>query len=347
MKSRPNPKSRFSKEDRGSRRPSGFGSGPKPRAEGESSFSRREPRSGGGFQKSEKRFSGPRDSGPRQERSGGFRKPREFGGSSPQVEGRFRPHLADDEMRYLGKNSCMAVWKMRPKDVIRVYVAKDLSDKYSELLAFCAKHKKSYHLVNPHELEKLTDSKHHEGICIVAKEKRPLRENDLFRELDGARNLILYLDGVGNPHNLGAILRTAAHFGVSYICGEKAEMPRISPAAHRTSEGGAENTHLVLVEDTERFFDRLKGMGFQIYAFDPNTEANSLFETRISERAVFVMGAEVSGVSGLLHALADAKLKIPGTGAVESLNVSVAAALAMAEFQRQSKQGSVRIVKRI
>lgn len=306
-------------------------------------------------------FRGPGENrGPRPF-GGGFRGPREdrserpgFGGPVPQAEGasvdreerKFRPHLADDEMRYLGANSCLAVWKFRPKDVIRVYVQKDLSDKYGELLEFCAKNKKSYHLVSAGELEKLTDSKHHEGICIVAKEKRTLRENDLFRLLDGSRQLILYLDGVGNPHNLGAILRTAAHFGVNFVCGERAELPRISPAAHRTSEGGAEHASLVLVEEPERFFDRLKGLGFQIYAFDPNAQANSLFESRIAERAVFVMGAEGSGVSGLIHALADAKLKITGTGAVESLNVSVAAALAMAEFHRQGKQGSVRIVKK-
>lgn len=249
-------------------------------------------------------------------------------------------------MRYLGKNSCLAVWKHRPKDLIRVYVQKDLSDRFSELLEFCAKQKKAYHLVSAGELEKLTDSKHHEGICVVAKEKRILRENDFFRMLDGSRQLILYLDGVGNPHNLGAILRSAAHFGVNFVCGESAELPRISPAAHRTSEGGAEHVSLVGVEEPERFFDRIKGLGFQIYAFDPNTASNSLFETRISERAVFVMGAEVAGVSGLIHALSDAKLKISGTGAVESLNVSVAAALAMAEFHKQAKQGSVRIVKK-
>jgi TrmH RNA methyltransferase len=292
---------------------------------------------------------------------GGFRGPREdrrerpsAAGPVPQAEGatdfreekKFRPHLADDEMRYLGANSCLAVWKFRPKDLIRVYIQKDLSDKYAALLEFCAKNKKSYHLVSVGELEKLTDSKHHEGICVVAKEKRTLRENDFFRLLDGSRQLILYLDGVGNPHNLGAILRTAAHFGVNFVCGERAELPRISPAAHRTSEGGAEHASLVLVEEPERFFDRLKGLGFQVYAFDPNAQANSLFESRIAERAVFVMGAEGSGVSGLIHALADAKLKITGTGAVESLNVSVAAALAMAEFHRQGKQGSVRIVKK-
>jgi TrmH RNA methyltransferase len=235
---------------------------------------------------------------------------------------------------------------MRPKDVIRVYVKKDRAEDFAILLEWCAKHKKSYHLVSEADLERLTDTKHHDGICMVAKERRPLREGDLFRELGGGRNLVLFLDGVGNPHNLGAILRTAAHFGVKYVAGAADELPRISPSANRTSEGGAEHVSLVRVEDTERFFDRLKSMGFQIYGFDPGEKAVPLFDTRLAEKAVFVMGAEVSGLSGLVRELSDVRVKIPGTGVIESLNVSVAAALAMAEFQRQAAPGrSVRIVK--
>jgi TrmH RNA methyltransferase len=231
--------------------------------------------------------------------------------------------------------------------VIRVYVLKERADDFAVLLEWCAKHKKAYHLVSEGELERLTDTKHHDGICMVAKERRPMRDNDLFRELGGGRNLILFLDGVGNPHNLGAILRTAAHFGVKFVAGAADELPRISPAANRVSEGGAEHVSLVRVEDTERFFDRLKSMGFQIYGFDPGEKALPLFETRLSEKAVFVMGADVSGLSGLIKELSDAQVKIPGTGVIESLNVSVAAALAMAEFQRQAmSRGSVRIVKK-
>lgn len=257
-----------------------------------------------------------------------------------------RPHLSKDEYRYLGTNACLALWKMRPKDVIRVYVEKEKANQFSELLSFCAKNRKSYHLVGSQDLERLTESKHHEGICVVAKEKRPISDLDLFRELDGKRNLIIYLDGVGNPHNLGAILRTAAHFGVKYLAGEKENLPRISPAANRTSEGGAEFTTLVRVGDPEKFLVRLKQAGFQVYAFDPSPQALPLFESKLQGKSVFIMGAEVTGVSALMRSLADRVLKIAGTGNVESLNVSVAAALAMAEFKRQETQGKVRIVGR-
>jgi TrmH RNA methyltransferase len=257
-----------------------------------------------------------------------------------------RPHLAKDELRYHGKNACLALWKIRPKDIIRVYVRKDLADGFSELLAFCAKQKKAYHLVTDGDLERLTTTKHHDGICVVAKERRPLRENDFFRELGGGRTLVLYLDGVGNPHNLGAILRTASHFGLRYVAGAKDELPRISPAANRTAEGGAEHVSLVRAEDPEKFLDRLRGLGFHIYGFDPSSDSLPLFGTRLAEKAVFVMGAEQSGLSGLMKELIDAKIRIPGTGAVESLNVSVAAALAMAEFSRQGGERNVRIVKK-
>jgi RNA methyltransferase, TrmH family len=240
----------------------------------------------------------------------------------------------------------LALWQVRPGDIIRVYLRRDLSKEFSELLSFCAKQKKSYHLISESELERLTDSRHHDGICIVARDKRLLRDQDLFRELSGSRTLVLYLDGVGNPHNLGAILRSAAHFGVKYVACPKDELPRISPAASRTAEGGAEHVSVVSVEDPERFLDRLHGLGFQIYAFDPGEKAIPLYETRLAEKSVFVMGAEVSGLSGLMRSIADAKVKIPGTGSVESLNVSVAAALAMGEFRRQSNQGTVRIVKK-
>ncbi len=257
-----------------------------------------------------------------------------------------RPHLSKDELRYYGRNACLALWQMRPKDIIRVYVKKDLSETFAPLLKFCSQQRKSYHLVSEGDLERLTDSKHHEGICVVAKERQTLREQDFFKELSSQRNLVLFLDGVGNPHNFGAILRTAAHFGVRYVAGLAEELPRISPSANRTSEGGAEHVSVVKVKDTEQFLDRLKGLGFQVYGFDPGEKAISLFDSRIAQKAVFVMGAERSGLSGLLRSLSDVQVRIAGTGAVESLNVSVAAALAMAEFQRQGQQGQVRLVKR-
>lgn len=256
-----------------------------------------------------------------------------------------RPHLGKDELRYYGRNACLALWKQRPKDLIRVYVRKDLADDYADLLADCAKTRKSYHLVNEGDLERLAGSLHHQGICVVAKQKRSLRDGDLLRELGGGRELILYLDGVGNPHNLGAILRTAAHFGVRYVAGPASSLPRLSAAAARTSEGGGEHVSLVRVEDPIAFVEKIRKRGFLAYGLDAAASPQSLPGTRLPERLLFVLGSEVEGISQELRAMLDATLHIPGTGAVESLNVSVAAAIAMTEFVRQRTERQVRMVK--
>ncbi|MGE3262264.1 MAG: TrmH family RNA methyltransferase [Bacteriovoracia bacterium] len=283
---------------------------------------------------------------PQQERLNRFEKPMRGMYRRDSERPSSRPqHLNKDELRFCGKNACVAIWKNRPRDIIRVYVERARTEEYAEMLTAMAKEQRAYQLVDASDLERLTDSVHHQGVCIVAAAKRTMQEKDFFREIMGGRSLLLYLDGVGNPHNLGAILRSAAHFGIRHVALPKESFSRLSPAANRTSEGAAEFVSLVEVEDAETFFDRLHQRDFISYTFDAKESNPSIYDTRLPEKAVFVFGNEVDGVSGLVRATVERSLRIPGTGNVESLNVSVAAALAMAEFNRQSSQRSVRIVK--
>ncbi len=334
--------------DRGERRP--FAGGKKPfRAGG---FKGKK-LGGEGGDRPRRDDRGPReDRGPRGDRpfrSPPHRKDSPFRGmhSGPKGENaaeKRRPHLAENELRYHGKNACWALFQKRPEDIIRVYVLRELAPEYTELLEACAKERKSYHLVGQEDLERLTDSVHHQGVCVIARTKPLYREDQFFRELGAQRSLVIYLDGVGNPHNLGAIMRTAAHFGVKFVAVGGENLSRLSAAIYRTAEGAAEFVSLVRVEDSEKFLDRLEGGGFHLYAFEAGAK-QSLFETRLNEKSVLIFGAEVEGISGLVRSIAKTKLSIPGTGAVESLNVSVAAALAMGEFEKQGTQRSVRIVK--
>jgi RNA methyltransferase, TrmH family len=256
-----------------------------------------------------------------------------------------RPHLDKNELRYGGKNACLALFKFRPDDIIRVYVRKDLSETFAELLGYCSRKRKAYHLVTEAELDKLTDSLHHEGICIVGERKRVWNEKRMLDQLDGRPTPLLFLDGVANPHNFGAIIRSAAHFGLRFICGES--LPPLSAAVARTAEGGMEVVEAVRIEDIEAFLDRIKKSGFVVYCLDLEQKAKSLFETRINEKSCFILGHEVSGVSGVAKSNADVVVKVPGTGTIQSLNVSVTAALAMGEFFRQRNSlPNSRIVKR-
>jgi TrmH RNA methyltransferase len=319
------------------RRPSGHNSQPGPSGKGSGLPVPRQDAPGERPHRFERPTRGMyRQDQPRDQKRAERRPPRRAEGS---------PHLGKNEIRFYGKNACIAIWKNRPKDIVRVYVDRDRADEYAEMLTEMTRDKREFQLVNEDDLGRLTESVHHQGVCIAAAAKRTLEEKELFRDITGNRMLVLYLDGVGNPHNLGAILRTAAHFGVRYIALPKDSFSRLSAAANRTSEGAAEFVSLVQVEDEEKFFDRLHQSGFLSYSFDANEKNPSIFDARLPEKAVFVFGNEVNGTSGLVRSIVERSLRIPGTGHVESLNVSVSAALAMGEFNRQGSQRSVRIVK--
>jgi TrmH RNA methyltransferase len=132
---------------------------------------------------------------------------------------------------------------------------------------------------------------------------------------------------------LGAIVRTCAHFGISYILGEARCLPKISPSACRVAEGGAEQVKLVYLANRDQALTELKDMGFAL--FTTAADGQSVYRQNYPKRSLLIMGAEQSGVSKSLRNQASATLQIPGTGHVESLNVSVAFAILAAEFVRQ------------
>jgi TrmH RNA methyltransferase len=143
----------------------------------------------------------------------------------------------------------------------------------------------------------------------------------------------LWLDGVGNPHNLGAILRSAAHFGVAAILLPKASTLALSGAAARVAEGGAEAVPFVRMGRDDNAIAQLRGAGFALAATVVRG-GTSLFAARLPKRVAYVLGAEGEGMDPALVAACDLRLSIPGSGTVESLNVAAATAVLLAEWAR-------------
>lgn len=239
------------------------------------------------------------------------------------------------ELKYYGFAACMALWRARPDDVIRVYVTEETLKPFSPLLKWAAARHKAYHIVPNEDLERLTESLHHQGVCILAREPAPFGFAELKSRLQAQRGpaLLTYLDGVENPHNLGAIVRTCANFGFQYLLGEAGRLPKFSPAACRIAEGGAEFVKPVYLRNRDQALGELQAMGFEVLA--TATRGRSLYSQPFPRRVVLIMGGELGGVSDELYRLADGTLTIPGTGNVESLNVSAAFALFAGEFVRQ------------
>lgn len=230
-----------------------------------------------------------------------------------------------DTLNYYGVHAVTALFERRKNSIEKVYLKKDHVAQFSKVLKWCADNKKPYNIVEDKDLERLTDSTHHEGVCFTAKPKDELLEEDFFKIISTKeKSLILFLNHVENPHNLGAIARTCAHFNIRFILTDTTIS--LSPSCCRIAQGGAESITLVRVENAEQALSKLKQMGFALFATSSH-EGKPLNEIPFGKKSILVMGSETHGINKKLMPLMDRTLSIIGTGYVESLNVSQATAL--------------------
>lgn len=249
----------------------------------------------------------------------------------------FESHLnSTAEAKIYGVNMCHALFKKRPTDVIRVSLLKSKIPEFTALLKWCAEKRRAYHVVTEDDLERLTESVHHEGVCILAREPAPLTFSGLVSDLKTRAQpcCLVVLDGVQNPHNIGNILRLAAHFGVRAVLADPTLPETLPPSARRVSEGGIEVTPYIRLPHTTKSLMTLREIGFQIVSTSSHA-AVDLFKADLHSRCVFVLGAETAGVSNAVAKISDMNVIIPGTGAVESLNVASACAAVVTEFYRR------------
>lgn len=238
----------------------------------------------------------------------------------------------DEELRLHGLNAVRAMFARRPSALRKLYLAEARIPQLQPLLKWCVAHRIGYRVVAEADLQKLAGSAHHEGVVADVAREAPQPLSSWLRELPDGPCCALWLDGVGNPHNLGAILRSAAHFGVSAVLLPKASTLALSGAAARVAEGGAEAVPFVRLGREDNSLAQLRGAGFTLAATVVRG-GEDLFAARLPARLVYVMGAEGEGMSPALAAACDLRLSIPGTGAVESLNVAAATAVLLAAWR--------------
>ncbi len=194
-----------------------------------------------------------------------------------------------------------------------------------------------YRCVEPAELEKIAGTVHHGGIVAVI-EQRELRPpgNEDLRLWARNREMLLLLDRIGNAHNLGAIVRTAAFFGVEQLvipdCPEQA-LP--GEAAHRVAEGGMAHVTFHRVRSLVEFIRQVRPayevIGGAVRGAEP-LDARAPPEAPPAKPLALVLGNEEHGLTPEVAAACDRLVFIPGSGAVESLNVAAAAAVLLHHF---------------
>jgi RNA methyltransferase, TrmH family len=238
----------------------------------------------------------------------------------------------DAELRLYGMNAVQAVFVRRPQAIRKLYLAEARIPQLQPLLKWCVANRVGYRVVEQEDLQKLAASAHHEGVVAEVLREEPLLLSPWLRTLPPGPCCALWLDGVGNPHNLGAILRSAAHFGVSAVLLPKHSTLALSGAAARVAEGGAEAVPFVRLGREDNAIAQLHGAGFALAATVVRGAAD-LFATKLPERLIYVLGAEGEGMDAELAKVCDLRLSIPGSGAVESLNVAAATAVLLAQHR--------------
>ena len=250
-------------------------------------------------------------------------------------QGGGRPRPVEDTV--CGVASVEAALARRGDRLRRLLVRADRAAAMGDVLADMARRRLPYRMVEDAELDRAAGTDRHQGVVAVFEARPPLAAAEAAAMLHGRSGfVVLYLDGVGNPHNLGTIARTAAHFGADLLIQRKtASSAGASAAAWRVAEGGLEVLPMLTLATPAPWLAHLRERtGCRLLATAADG-AMPLWSAPASGSLVWMLGEERDGLSADVLTIADGRVHVPGTGAVESLNVAATAAILLAETARQ------------
>lgn len=239
-----------------------------------------------------------------------------------------------EETRVYGENACQALFNSRPDSIVRAWFLQEVTPRFREALRWMAANRKAYHVVDDDELTKASGTEHHGGVCFLIKKRQGMDIHEYLKTA-GERDCVLALQDAGNPHNLGGIMRSCAHFGVNGLLVQDATMLE-SGAAVRTAEGGAEHVKAISADDPIAAFDEFRKAGYTIVTTSSH-KGTALSKTLFPAKTVIVLGQEGDGLSDSAWLQGDTTISIDGTGRVESLNISVATGILLSEWWRQNQ----------
>ncbi len=184
-------------------------------------------------------------------------------------------------------------------------------------------------------LDQFAGTDKHQGVVARVRAKEHLGEQDLFHIIESyEKPFLLILDGVQDPHNLGACLRTADAAGVHAVIIPRHQVASLSPVVHKVACGAAETTPLIQVANLARCMMELKKLGIWMMGASLGAP-QTLYEIDLNRSLAVVLGAEGTGLRHLTEEHCDWLAEIPMRGAVASLNVSVATGVCLYEALRQ------------
>jgi len=243
-----------------------------------------------------------------------------------------------DTKRHLvyGLHAVGAVIDRTPERLLELWIAEPRDDERTRSLTERARAAGVHvQIAGGEALRKLAGDVAHQGAVAAVRPLKPWNEQDLSAALGEIQDpLLLVLDGVTDPHNLGACLRTADAAGAQAVIIPKDRAAAVDGVVRKVAAGAAEFVPVAAVTNLARTLSMLKERGVWVVGTDGEAE-QSLYEADLNRALCLVLGAEGGGMRRLTRERCDFLVRIPMAGQVESLNVSVAAGVALFEARRQ------------
>ena len=236
-----------------------------------------------------------------------------------------------------GFHSIESILKSNPELVLNVLIQNERKDKrINELINALSSQKISYSFADKVFLDKISKGELHQGVISSVIPPSILNEESFIQSITrfNQNSLILILDSIQDPRNLGACLRSANAAGVSHVIINKDGSAPINSLVHRTSAGAINSLEIFHVTNLSRIIQQIKKRDIWVVGLDGNTES-SIYNVNLTGSIAIVVGSEGKGIRSLIKKNCDQIVSIPMAGNIESLNVSVATAITLFESKRQ------------
>jgi 23S rRNA (guanosine2251-2'-O)-methyltransferase len=239
-----------------------------------------------------------------------------------------------------GINPVTEALKARGRLLEWVGVTKERHDlRLQRIVEDCRKQGVAVRFLTRQEIERMTHDHGHQGVLAVTSAKHYNDLDDLLAEKKGSHSLIVVLDGIEDPHNLGAILRTADAAGADGVVIPERRAVGVTGAVAKASAGASEHLRIAKVTNIARTLEEVKSKNLWTVGLDERgTQSYDALDYKMD--CAVVLGAEGKGMHDLVRKKCDFLISIPMLGKVPSLNVSVAAAVVLYEIVRQRRQKS-------
>jgi len=224
------------------------------------------------------------------------------------------------------------------RDIFKVYITKEkISKRLERILTIADSLKISVETSNPLYLKSISGSEHHQGVGVQTGPYPFVKISDMLDSIQGGSNpFLLLLDNIMDPHNLGALIRTALCVGVNGVIIPKDRSAQPTPTVSKASAGALEHICLSRVTNMVNTIKMLKKRGLWLAGMD-RISTESIFTSDMKGFDAIIIGGEGKGVRPLVKKHCDMLLSIPQTGPLDSLNASAAGAVVMYEAFRQRR----------